>query len=614
MKLLTIDLETHDPYIDRDLGAGWVFKLNNIPGNDFEFLGAAYRTHEGEIGYETDIERVRALVDSHDGLIAHNASYDIGSLMAFGIDSVKDKLVFDTEVGSRLFNSGLQSHSLDNVAQLYLKTRKNNMVLADAVWDHDLYPWLKKEEKARDKAEKLGEPFERAHPGYSKLLAFAKKNMKLIQQVAPKAMARYAMDDVIPTFKLFEHFSQHIDMELFKKYSMLCHICIDYRRRGVRVDLDQARAVSDKLRPIIAQKFQECYDIAGMEFNLNSPKDVPFILAKLGLTFPKTSQGNPSITSPWLAQQEHPICKAIVEARKAKKIHKDFVEKIIEMQEFTSPQSLPDNQYGRVFPELNLMRARTGRFSCSCPNLQQIPSRDPVYGPLCRSIFVPEEGEKWFSLDFSNQEGRLQVHYASILKCEGADALVQEFTADPNLDMHQKVADLAGISRTEAKAINLGLSYGMGISKLAKSLGLSENQAKLLRDKYNTLAPFLDQLKSKCETAMKKRGYIKTLGGRHSATDPPMVVDGQYKTFEYKALNKLIQGSAADQTIECMIQAYAKGIPVLFPVHDSMELSGNKEQATELAKIMENAVDLRVPVVVDYSTEGGDSWAGAKSD
>lgn len=605
MKLLTIDFETHDPYIERGVGAGWVYGIK-VPGSDFEVLGAAVRTHDGEIYYETDMDKVKELVDSHDCLIMHNAQYDLGCLHFIGAN-VTDKPVFDTEVMSRLFNSSLLSHSLDTVAKKYLGWGKKDTALTDAVWRHNLYPWLKRELKA---AEKEGPGYVRTRPPEAKLVKFAKANMKAVQEVDLEAMAEYACGDIDPTYRLYKYFEKHeLNMEIARKYSMLAHICIEYRMRGVRIDLNRAREVHNQLIPIIAQKIQGVYDIAGEEFNINSPKDMPRIFDKLKIRYPRNpANGNPSITTPWMEQQTHDICKAIVEARKAMKIDRDFIQKIIEMQEFTCPDA---NGHGRVYPELNLLRARTGRFSCTNPNVQQIPSRDPVYGPMCRSIFVPEEGESWYSLDFSNQEGRLQVHYAYKIGAEGAASLAYEFNQDPNLDMHQMVANMVGISRREAKAVNLGLSYGMGIAKLAKSLNVSEAQARVIKDNYNALAPFLDQLNKKSQAAMKKKGYVRTLGGRHSHVDPPIYDKGEKRTFEYKALNKLIQGSAADQTIECMIQAYEAKIPVLFPVHDQVCISGTLEQCLKMKEIMETAVKLDVPVVVDYNVNEAQSWEEA---
>lgn len=607
-RILTIDFETHDPYIERKLGAGWVYGVN-VESSDFEVLGAAVRTHEGEVYYETNMERVNILVDSHDVLIMHNASYDLGCLHFIG-SNCRNKHLFDTEVMSRLYNSSLLSHSLDNVAKKYLGIGKDEKALTDAVWKHNLYPWLKREENDRLKAEKKGEEYTRVRPEESKLVKWAKKNMKAIQEADLEAMTAYAKADAEPTYELFKFFRENgLDMKTAKRYSMLAHVCVDYRQRGVRIDLDKAREVHMDLIPIIAQKHEKVYEIAGEEFNINSAKDMPRIFDKLKIKYPTSpNTGNPTITTPWMEKQTHELCKAIIEARQVLKIDRDFITKIIDMQEFTCPGA---DRYGRVYPELNLLRARTGRFSCTSPNIQQIPSRDPELGALCRSIFVPEEGDKWFSLDFSNQEGRLQVHYAYKLGCEGAAELKMEFDANPNLDMHQKVANLVGIERTPAKVINLGISYGMGIGKLAKALGLREGQAKVIRDKYNDLAPFLEQLNNKCKETLEEKGYIRTIGGRRSALDPPSFQDGKKRTFEYKALNKLIQGSAADQTIEAMIWAYKEGIPVTFPVHDQLCMSGTREQAERLQYIMEHAIELDIPSVCDVDLEGGDSWATA---
>lgn len=608
-KILTIDFETSDPYIGRKLGSGWTYGIN-VKGSDFEVLGAAVRTHTGEVYYETCHETIRRIVSDHDTLIMHNAQYDLGCLYYLGMQC-RNYTIYDTEVMSRLHNSSLMSHSLDNVAKKYLGIGKTEKALTNCAWDNNLYPWLKREEKEKIKAEKNGEVYERVRPDESKLVKFCKTNMKLIQETDLAAMAEYACGDAEPTYKLYQYFLQHLDAELCEKYSNLAHVCCAYRLNGVRVDLTRAREVRSELIPIIAAKYREVYRIAGEEFNINSIKDMPRVFDKLGIEYPINKKtGNPSITTPWMENHSHEMCQAVVAARKAVKIDRDFVQKIIDMQEFTCPTAVPNGSFGRVYPELHLLRARTGRFSCTNPNIQQIPSRDKVYGPLCRSMFVPEEGETWYSLDFSNQEGRLQVHYAYLLGCEGADLLKLEFERDPSLDMHGKVAEMAGITRSEAKTINLGLSYGMGIKKLANSLDISEEMASLLKEKYNNLSPFLDQLSKKCMISMKSKRYIKTLGGRNSHMDPPTKIDGRLRTFEYKALNKLIQGSAADQTIEAMIWAYKENIPVLFPVHDELCISGNKKQAERLKYIMENAILLTVPSLTEIG-EGSD-WSKAK--
>jgi len=619
MKYCVIDIETHDPYISRNLGAGWPYKLN-ISSSDYEVLGCAVKS-ETIYEYVTDFDKLRGIVSEYDTIVCHNASYDVGGLLAIGIDLL-DKTIYDTEVMSRLVNSSLPSHALDSLAKTYNIIRKGDKYLTDAVWETGLYPWLKRELTEKTRAEKKGQEYVRVRPNEAKLEKFCKNNMKLIQEICPGAMEEYAKLDVTICDALFRKFSKEVDMKIAKKYSELCKICIDYRRRGVRVDLNRARAAVEKLKPRIEAASNKVYEIAGREFNFNSGIELPAVFDDLQITYPTTAQGNPSITSPWLLQQNHEICKAIVEARKIKKISKDFIENIIDMQKYTCPGA---NNYGRIYPELNLLRARTGRFSCSNPNLQQIPARDPELSAICRSIFVAEEGEKIYSLDFSSQESRLQVHYAYKLNCEGAALLQQEFMVNHRLDLHQKVAKIAGFlcekicmecdvckkGREQAKTINLGLSYGMGVKKLSKSLELSEEQAKILIEKYNTLTPFLSQLNKKCSDTLKKRGNIRTIGGRYSHIDPPIFEKGKKRTFEYKALNKLIQGSAADQTIEAMRIAYKEKIPVLFPIHDQLVMSGTRQQAERLKEIMETAITLEVPMVVDVDLDGGYSWQDA---
>lgn len=613
MKILTLDFETKDPYIGERLGSGWVYAYN-VENHLLKVLGAATRTSDGVIKYITDWSELRQVIDQHDAILCHNAEYDIGILKHLYKDGdgeqwLKDKTILDTKLLFKLYDNTLMSYGLDALAKKYLGEPKGHQLLIDAVWRNDLYPWLKKEINAKNRAEKKGEPWERTMPDEKKLLKWAYENMDVVQAADYEAMAAYAISDIQQTFDLYKFVEPHLEPDQIARFSKIVHVCLKYRARGVRVDLKRAHEVHDSIDPIIAEKCREIYEIAGCEFNINSPKELPDVFDKLGISYPLTATGRPSITTPWLDKRDEPICRAIIEARKYSKIQRDFIKKIIDMQEFSCPGA---EDYGMVYPSLNILEATTGRFSCTNPNLQQIPSRDKVLAPMCKSMFVPFEGERWFSLDFSNQEGRLVVHYANALQCEGAAELALEFNKDPNLDMHQRGADLAGIKRNEAKAIVLGIMYGMGIKKLAESLGLTVGAAKLLRQKYDTMLPFLDQLNKVCQTLGKERGYVKTISGRKSKMDSPLYIDGDLKTFEYKALNKLIQGSAADQTIEAMIWAYDEDIPVLFPVHDSLEMSGTKEQAERLRVIMEQAVELSIPMVADGNMEGGVNWNDAK--
>jgi DNA polymerase-1 len=609
LNVLTLDFETFDPYIKRKMGSGWVYGMN-VPGSDFKVLGASLLSlNEGRKEIDSYIannpgmkDYIKEHINKAELLVMHNASYDLGCLSYLGID-IGSIPVFDTMIAAKLYDSTLMSYSLDNLANRYLGYQKGNDLLAQAALDAGIYPHTKK--YITEKTKGLDPSLD-----MKKVVTWCKENMDQLQEHCTDALAEYACIDTDLTYRLYEFFKDNVDMDTVLKYSSLPKITNSYRSRGVRVDLDAAQSAKRFLDIEIMKATDKMHEIALQEFNVSSPKEVTEVLHERGLKCPKTSIGNPSATASWLESQEDELCRSIIATRKLMKIRNDFIGKIIDMQEHTCPH-LQGGRYGRLFPHLNVMGANTGRFSCEAPNIQQIPSRDENLAPLCRGLFVAEEGERLFSLDYANQEGRLQIHYAYNLRCDGSSEVLAKFLKNPMYDLHQQVANLMGVDRSVAKAINLGLSYGMGIAKMASSLGITVPEAKYLRDEYYRIVPFMRQLNDKCQDVLKTRGYIKTIGGRHLGLGEPVYVDGERKTFEYKALNMLIQGSAADQTIEAMIQAHNKGIKVLFPVHDQLLMSGTKEEALELKRIMENCIKLSVPVVVDMKEEGGKSWLDA---
>lgn len=266
--------------------------------------------------------------------------------------------------------------------------------------------------------------------------------------------------------------------------------------------------------------------------------------------------------------------------------------------------------------------------SMASPNLQQVPARHPVIGPMIRGLFLPEHGQLWASNDFSSQEPRLLLHYASLLRLDGAQELVDAYNNDPDTDFHQMVADLAGVTRKHAKTIGLGLMYGMGKSKLAGELGLDFEEADALIDRFHQQVPFL---KGTVNAVMKRvdnpssGGAIRTLLGRKCrfplweprafGLHKPLPRDqalAEYGTqikraWTYKALNRLIQGSAADQTKAGMVAVHKAGFRLMLQVHDELVLSvDKKEDALEASEIMKNAVELVVPSKVDV--EVGPNW------
>ena len=352
---------------------------------------------------------------------------------------------------------------------------------------------------------------------------------------------------------------------------------------------------------------------------------------------------------------QHPTIKMIAEARKINKVNTTFIDTILRHE-----------HNGRIQAEINQIRSDdggtvTGRFSYSNPNLQQIPAKDPETGPLIRSLFIPEEGCKWGTFDYSQQEPRLVTEYALRFKLASVNEIADSYDHNPNADFHQLVADMAKIPRSQAKVINLGLFYGMGKAKLMAELGVSKTKADEIFGIYHSKVPFVKQLTNKLMTAAQRNGKIKTILNRKcrfpkyepilkgndwgkyippqdhermlelQAMGPYMKDDeGEFvidkhgnkqknywhendsrRAFTYKALNKLIQGSAADMTKKAMLDLYKEGITPHIQIHDELDISViNDLEAAKIKDIMENAVDLQIPNKVDY--ESGPNWGSIK--
>jgi DNA polymerase I-like protein with 3'-5' exonuclease and polymerase domains len=372
-----------------------------------------------------------------------------------------------------------------------------------------------------------------------------------------------------------------------------------------------------------------------------------------------------------LQNHKHPLVQDIAKAREINKAHTTFIDTIIKHE-----------HKGRIHADINPIRGEgggtvTGRFSYSNPNLQQVPARNKQLGPKIRSLFIPEEKHTWGCFDYSQQEPRLVVHYAAssqgLRNEKEVKKIVDEFNTN-DVDFHQIVADMAEISRTQAKTINLGLFYGMGKAKLQAELGVTKEEAETLFNKYHNHVPFVKNLMNNTSRDAAASGYITTLLKRRcrfskwelneynpGVLSPPMTkaeaesesiikqeakLKEKYKykleleaekqppeekerlemedkiknirpkvrrAFTYKALNKLIQGSAADMTKKAMLDLYKEGIIPHIQVHDELDISvESPEQAKKIIEIMENAVknEMKIPNKVDY--ESGNNWGEMK--
>ena len=356
----------------------------------------------------------------------------------------------------------------------------------------------------------------------------------------------------------------------------------------------------------------------------------------LSIQYPKTEKGAPSFTKSFLSEHPHELPKLIVESRNINKANGTFINTIMKHCHKDS----------RIHSHINQIRSDSGgtvsgRISMNNPNLQQIPARDPEIGPMIRSLFLPEKDESWAAIDFSQQEPRLLVHYAHVYgKAKGSplpaiEEFVTAYNENPDMDFHTMVAEMANIPRKKAKTINLGMMYGMGVNKLSEQLDVSLDEARELIGQYHARVPFVKKLMNGVTQRLNEKsssGSIRSIRGRKCRFDlwepdtfsmnkalPYKEALKEYgettklkRAYSYKALNRLIQASAADMTKQSMVNLYKEGIIPLIQIHDEIAVSvKDKNTAKDIAKIMENAVLLEVPNKCDV--EIGPSWGEAKA-
>jgi DNA polymerase I-like protein with 3'-5' exonuclease and polymerase domains len=375
--------------------------------------------------------------------------------------------------------------------------------------------------------------------------------------------------------------------------------------------------------------------------DLAQPNAVAGPLQYIGAKLRRNAKNNQyNIDAGVLRGLNHPVSDAILTARKVNKVRRDFIAGIRE-------HAIGDRLHC-TFHQLKgekggkgggLAGAGTGRLSSSHPNLQQQPSTknedeatmrpEDYLSRMWRQVYIPDEGKQWACLDFKAQEPRILMHYAEICGCPGARAAAQKYRDDPNTDSHTMMAELTGLKRKVAKVVYLGKCYRMSGKLFAQSLGLptvvktygfgerkgqkyetAGPEAEEILKTFREKAPYIDKLAEIAEEQGLSKGHIKTLLGRHCHF-PKEMVDGKW-TGNYldgfKALNKLIQGSAADQTKAVMADAFEAGIPIQLQCHDELDFSfSDPSEVKQLHDIMVNAAPLRVPTVVDV--ECGPNWS-----
>ena len=587
---IAIDLETHDPDL-KSMGSGAVVGRGKV-------VGIAVAT-EGYTGYFPfdhkgggNLEKAKVIqwftdiCKSNADKIFHNAMYDVCWIRSMGIKI--NGRIFDTMIAASLVNENRFRYDLNSLGWDYVGRGKNETELRAAANEWGIDP---------------------------------KSDMWMLPSMY---VGNYAERDAELTLDLWKVMQKEIidqDLEaIFNLETDLFPCLVDMKFKGVRVDVENAHKLKQKLSEQEKQLLQEVKKETQIDCQIWAARSIAKIFDKLGLEYERTLKTKaPSFTKNFLSAHSHPLVQKIAKAREVNKAHTTFIDTIIRYE-----------HKGRIHADINQIRSDqggtvTGRFSYSNPNLQQIPARNKDLGPLIRSLFVPEEGCEWGCFDYSQQEPRLVVHYAS-LDQDTSVFKVKDAYLNSDADFHTTVSKMADIPRDQAKTINLGLFYGMGKAKLQAELGVSKDKAEELFAIYHQRVPFVKTLMKSVSNRAQQRGQIRTLLGRlcrfhlwepnrfgiNKALPFEQAVQehGQgniRRAYTYKALNKLIQGSAADMTKKSMLDLYKEGIIAHIQIHDELDLSvESPEQAKKVVEIMENAVKLDVPNKVDY--ESGKNW------
>jgi DNA polymerase I-like protein with 3'-5' exonuclease and polymerase domains len=594
-KFIAIDLETKDPDL-KAKGSGAIQGHGEIVGIAVAVEGwSGYYpiAHEGGGNMDRRIvlEWFKKVCATDAVKIFHNAMYDVCWIKSYGIPI--NGHIIDTMVMASLIDENRLWYSLNSVSFDYLGEVKNEKALKEAAESWGIDP---------------------------------KKEM---YKLPAMYVGSYAEKDAELTLELFKVLSREITKQnltnIFDLETQLFPCLIDMKFKGVCVDVDKAHTMKQQLCKQEEQLMYQVKAETGIDVQIWAARSIAKAFDKLSLDYSTTEKtGAPSFTKNFLSNHQHPMVKNIAKAREINKAHTTFIDTILKHQ-----------HKGRIHADINPIRSDqggtvTGRFSYSNPNLQQIPARNKELGPMIRSLFIPEKDHKWGCFDYSQQEPRLVVHYAATTEpiCfdDSVGSIVDKFK-DNSVDFHQTVADMANISRTQAKTINLGLFYGMGKAKLQAELGLNTKQeAEDLFNQYHQNVPFVRDLMNYTSKTAQTSGSIGTLLGRRcrfNKWEPnqfgmhkPMDFEEAERTygrgrirraFTYKALNKLIQGSAADMTKKAMVDLYNEGVVPHIQIHDELDISiQSEEQSNKIIEIMENAVSLEVPNKVDY--ESGSTW------
>jgi len=546
-------------------------------------------------------------------IVGANLQYDLDYLMEEGVEFPEVRYFRDVQVADPLIYELHDRYSLDAIAKRHGLPGKDESKLQEA---------------ARD---------------------FGIKAKGGMWQLPARFVGQYAEADTQLPLLILRKQERIIDdndlWDIYNLESRVTPVLVKMRRRGVRVDEVQlekveAWALAQESEALELVRHQTGHRVAvGDVWKADALAPA---LEALGIKLNNTAAGKVSIDKDMLAGIDHPVAKALAWARKTNKLRTTFAASV-RTHMVNGRIHCTFNQIAREDEEGDMQGARYGRLSCVMPNLQQQPARDE-FSAEWRKIYIPEEGQLWAANDYSQQEPRWTTHYAAVMKLSRAEEAAAKYRDDPTTDNHSMMAELTGLPRKQAKNIYLGLCYGEGGAKLCRDLGLptrwalasgrgrdrkmdyfedreaamaarrelqdgyvfeaAGEEGQIVLDKFDQRAPFIRKLAKKAEEKAKTHGFILTGGGRRLHF--PQRADGSYD-WAHKALNRIIQGTSADQTKKALVELDRQGFYLQLQVHDEIDGSvQSPEEAEAIAEVMRTVMTAEVPFRVD--TELGSSW------
>jgi DNA polymerase I-like protein with 3'-5' exonuclease and polymerase domains len=590
--VLGLDVETNDPRLHTH-GPGGIRGDGHLAGISISDGVSSHYFPINHIG-DWNVPREplvswlsKLLGDPKRQVVGANLLYDVEWLHTLGI-TIRAELI-DVQVAEPLIEEeATDGFSLDALSRKYLGAPKDEALLTEAAKTFGIDP--KRE----------------------------------LWKLPPRYVGPYAEWDAMAAIRIWQQQQPIIAKQYSRVWDMekkVLPIIWKMRKNGVRIN----RAGADKLALTLGREEEHLLcklnELAGMRVDIWSGSQLAIMCRKLGIEFAYTQIGNPSFTKDFVANHDHPAMELLNRVRTINRLRTTFTEDL-----FTK-FAVGD----RIYPQWRQLASdeggtRTGRMASANPNMQQIPSRAEE-ATLIRALFIPDDGMRWAKIDYSQQEPRLLVHYASLMNLTGARLVKMAYNKNPHMDIYEFLSKASGRSRREAKGATLGRMYGMGAKKYAAQQGLNEMDATKILDDFDRHVPFVREIADRCAQLAETRGYIRTLGGRHrhfnlwepSYNDEfmkPCRIDEarvkwpnkslrRYGTR--KALNALIQGSAADMTKLAMIALDREGITPCLAVHDELDLVvADEKTALKCQRVVEECVTLEVPVIAELDL--GDHW------